>query len=137
MKNRVHIKKTLFVLCFVLLLLINIFSLADAKVYIDITSPTWIEIPISISAFGSDDAKTVEEVVKNDLYLTGIFSDVDPSVKGAEMVIDVADDGAGLDYERIRNIAIERGLLSEHESPDNQSLAGYRVIHARSTIPAR
>jgi len=52
---------------------------------------------------------------------------------GNNVVVSCSDDGAGLDYERIRNIAIERGLLSEHESPDNQSLAGLILQSGFST----
>lgn len=53
--------------------------------------------------------------------------------EGNNVVVKCSDDGAGLDYERIRNIAIERGLLSEHESPDNQSLAGLILQSGFST----
>lgn len=81
------------VIIFTALLVVFGLSSADAKVYIDITSPNWREIPISISAKGSDEAETLQEVVKNDLYLTGIFSDVDPSLLGAEITIDIKVEG--------------------------------------------
>ena len=53
--------------------------------------------------------------------------------EGNNVVVSCSDDGAGLNYERIRNIAIERGLLSEHESLDNQSLAGLILRSGFST----
>ena len=40
--------------------------------------------------------------------------------EGSEMVIDVADDGAGLDVERIRSKARERGLLTDASVSDAQ-----------------
>ena len=40
--------------------------------------------------------------------------------EGSEMVIDVADDGAGLDVERIRSKARERGLLADASVSDAQ-----------------
>jgi len=43
--------------------------------------------------------------------------------EGNSIVVDCSDDGNGLDYERIREVAISKRLLSEHDRPDNQSLA--------------
>jgi TolB protein len=87
------VKKIILAALFILLCT----SSADAKVYIDITSSNWREIPISISAKGNEEAKMVEEVVKNDLYLTGIFEDVDPILLGAEIKIEIeVESGDGL-----------------------------------------
>jgi len=43
--------------------------------------------------------------------------------QGNSVVVDCADDGIGLNYDRIRNTAVKRGLISDQESPSNQSLA--------------
>ncbi len=97
MKSRGVVKEIPLILFIVFLLVMIGLPSAYAKVYIDITSPNWREIPISISASGSDEAKTIEDVVKNDLYLTGIFSDVDPSLLGAEIKVEMQiESGAGI-----------------------------------------
>lgn len=45
------------------------------------------------------------------------------SQEGNEIVIDMVDDGAGLDFERIRNKAIEQGLLAPDLHPEETALA--------------
>ena len=42
--------------------------------------------------------------------------------EGNNVVVNCADDGSGLNYERIREVAIRKGLLSDREPTDNQSL---------------
>ena len=51
------------------------------------------------------------------------------SQEGNEIVIDMADDGAGLDFERIRSKAVEQGLLAPDEHPDEASLTNL-IFHA-------
>ena len=43
--------------------------------------------------------------------------------EGNSVVVDCADDGVGLNYDRIRDTAIKHGLISEQEAPNNQVLA--------------
>ena len=43
--------------------------------------------------------------------------------QGNNVVVNCSDDGRGLDYDRIRAIAIERGLLPADDARDNESLA--------------
>jgi len=43
--------------------------------------------------------------------------------QGNSVVVDCADDGRGLNYERIRSTAIRHGLIDEQDSPTNQALA--------------
>ena len=43
--------------------------------------------------------------------------------EGNEIILSFSDDGAGLDFERIRTHAIEIGLLSANETPDSGILA--------------
>ncbi|MBO8043148.1 hybrid sensor histidine kinase/response regulator, partial [Pseudomonas aeruginosa] len=42
--------------------------------------------------------------------------------EGSEIVLEVADDGAGLDHEAIRRRAIDRGLLAADAQPNEQEL---------------
>ena len=51
------------------------------------------------------------------------------SQEGNEVVIDMVDDGAGLDFERIRSKAIEQGLLASDQYPDEAALTDY-IFHA-------
>ncbi|MBA3903528.1 MAG: hybrid sensor histidine kinase/response regulator [Rhodocyclaceae bacterium] len=51
------------------------------------------------------------------------------SQEGNEVVIEMTDDGAGLDYERIRNKAIEQGLLAPDQHPDEATLTNF-IFHA-------
>jgi len=43
--------------------------------------------------------------------------------QGNSVVVDCADDGMGLNYERIRSTAVRHGLIDEQDSPSNQALA--------------
>jgi chemosensory pili system protein ChpA (sensor histidine kinase/response regulator) len=43
--------------------------------------------------------------------------------QGNSVVVDCADDGVGLNYERIRNTAIRHGLIDAQDTPSNQALA--------------
>jgi chemosensory pili system protein ChpA (sensor histidine kinase/response regulator) len=49
--------------------------------------------------------------------------------EGNEIVVSIADDGAGLDFPRIRSRAIENGLIAADANPDEASLAQL-VLHA-------
>ena len=51
------------------------------------------------------------------------------SQEGNEVVIDMVDDGAGLNFERIRNKAIEQGLLAPDQPPDEAALTDF-IFHA-------
>ena len=43
--------------------------------------------------------------------------------EGNNIVVNCSDDGKGLDYERIREVAVDKNLLSEHEPADQHTLA--------------
>lgn len=92
---------TLQVFIFLSLLFIlhsSFIGVSHAKVYLDITSPGQRKIPTSLTHKGTSDAAVIEEIVKNDLYFTGIFSDVAPDVPGAEIRIEIeAQASEGLD----------------------------------------
>jgi TolB protein len=62
---------------------------SHAKVYIDITSPAFRKLPLSIHSSGSTEAKKISEIVYDDLELTGIFDLIDPEIPGAEMKVNI------------------------------------------------
>jgi chemotaxis protein histidine kinase CheA/ActR/RegA family two-component response regulator len=43
--------------------------------------------------------------------------------QGNSVVVDCADDGVGLNYDRIRSTAVRHGMIGEHETPNHQVLA--------------
>lgn len=49
--------------------------------------------------------------------------------EGNNVVVDCTDDGQGLNYDRIRETAIERGLITDQENPDHQALARM-ILHS-------
>ena len=50
------------------------------------------------------------------------------SQEGNEVVIEMADDGAGLNFERIRSKAVEQGLLAPDQNPDETTLTDF-IFH--------
>ncbi len=89
MRKKLRVKSyELKILIFVFSFLIINFSLLTpsySKVYIDITSPAFRKLPLSISYFGPDETKEIAEIVENDLDFTGIFYPIDPDLPGAEI----------------------------------------------------
>ncbi len=55
--------------------------------------------------------------------------------QGTEMVLEVADDGAGLDHEAIRERAVQRGLLAADAVPSTHELDGLVFASGLSTAP--
>ncbi|UCH82414.1 MAG: PD40 domain-containing protein [Nitrospiraceae bacterium] len=78
----------LFFVC-VLYSVFFVLSNADAKIYIDITSPGIRQLPVTVTAKGTARAKELEWIAKADLEATGMFSFVDPDVPGAEIIADM------------------------------------------------
>ncbi len=62
----------------------SLFTLSDAKIYIDITSPALRKLPISFN-FAGEKADEIAGIIKNDLEFTGIFYPVEPNIAGAEI----------------------------------------------------
>ncbi len=58
----------------------SLFTYADAKMYIDITSPSFKKLPIAISEFGGRSGKEVSDVIRDDLDFTGIFLCLDKNI---------------------------------------------------------
>ncbi len=78
-------KLFLFFVC-VLSSVFCVLPIADAKIYIDISSPAIRKLPITVTAKGSAKAKELEWIAKADLEATGMFTFVDPDVPGAEII---------------------------------------------------
>ncbi|MCM2309410.1 MAG: Hpt domain-containing protein [Sulfuritalea sp.] len=63
--------------------------------------------------------------------------------EGNEIVVSIADDGAGLDFERIRRRAIERGLIAPDAEPDQAVLtqlilqSGFSTADEVTTLAGR
>lgn len=63
--------------------------------------------------------------------------------EGNEIVVSISDDGAGLDFERIRRRAIERGLLAADSEPDQTTLtqmilqSGFSTAEEVTTLAGR
>ena len=79
-------KTILFFVC-VLCSVLCVLSLADAKIYIDISSPGIRQLPISIYTSGHSKGKDIERVIRSDLEFTGMFAFVDPDIPGAEITV--------------------------------------------------
>jgi TolB protein len=74
------------VLCSLFFVLFFVLSVADAKIYIDISSPAIRKLPITVNAKGTVKARELEIIAKADLEATGMFTFVDPDVPGAEII---------------------------------------------------
>ncbi len=63
--------------------------------------------------------------------------------EGNEIVVSIADDGAGLDFERIRSRAVEQGLIAADANPDEAALAqlvlqaGFSTAREVTTLAGR
>lgn len=49
------------------------FFIADAKVYIDVTSPAFTKLPIAIQEITGPSGRDITEIIRNDLDFTGLF----------------------------------------------------------------
>jgi TolB protein len=70
------------VLIFILLLLLftihySLFTIAEAKVYIDVSSPAFKKLPIAIQEFSGSSGKEISDIIRNDLEFTGLFFYID------------------------------------------------------------
>jgi two-component system chemotaxis sensor kinase CheA len=53
--------------------------------------------------------------------------------RGNHIIIEIEDDGRGIDVEKIRKIAVDKGLLEEGHSADEQSVLNFLFLPAFST----
>jgi TolB protein len=77
------------------LFLFSLFTVADARIYIDVASPGVRQLPITIITTGPMQSKEIEWIVKSDLNATGIFEIVDPAIPGAELIVVMDVDMSG------------------------------------------
>ncbi|HXX58378.1 MAG TPA: Tol-Pal system beta propeller repeat protein TolB [Thermodesulfovibrionales bacterium] len=68
-----------FAVCLSLLLFISLRSFAEAKIYIDITSPASRKLPIAIPEFSGPSGREMSDVITDDLDFTGLFLTLDRS----------------------------------------------------------
>ena len=74
-KNRKF--RTVFI-CIASVLMFNLsLFMADAKVYVDITSPAFRKLPIAIQDFKGPYGKEISDIIRNDLDFTGLFACID------------------------------------------------------------
>jgi TolB protein len=52
-------------------------TVAQAKVYIDISSPAFRKLPIAIEEFSGSSGKEISDIIKDDLEYTGLFANID------------------------------------------------------------
>lgn len=57
--------------------LLSLCSYSEAKIYIDITAPSFKKLPIAITEFAGTAGSEVTDIVRADLDFTGIFSSLD------------------------------------------------------------
>jgi chemosensory pili system protein ChpA (sensor histidine kinase/response regulator) len=90
-------------------------------------------------------AHGIEEPAKREAAGKEVFGQVTLSLaqEGNDVVLALADDGAGLNLKKIRERAIERGLLTENDPTDDAHLigmifqSGFSTADAVSTISGR
>ncbi len=108
---------------FIFLLVTGYLSLVTAsyaKVYIDITSPAFRKLPISISYTGTEEAGKVAQIVTDDLDFTGLFYPQDPGTPGAEIKIKIdvlVADQIMADVLVLDMIANETILIKRYNAP--------------------
>ena len=71
--------KATFIILFSFCIVYFTFSLAGAKVYIDISSPAFTRLPIVIQEFPGASGREITDIVRNDLDFTGLFTIINKS----------------------------------------------------------
>lgn len=92
MRKKLKVKEKkifVFILFLLLTFYFSLFTFSHAKVYIDITSPAFRKLPVSISYSGPEELKEISKIVENDLDFTGVFQMIAPEVSGAEVSVKI------------------------------------------------
>jgi len=64
--------------CIIIFFLVfSLFTAAEAKIYIDITSPAIKKLPIAIQEFSGTEGKQIADIIRDDLEFTGFFLSID------------------------------------------------------------
>jgi len=81
MSKTFNVQRSTFNVFFFISLLFTVycllFTLVDAKVYIDINSPAFKKIPIAIQEFSGTSRKEIPDIISDDLEFTGLFVLID------------------------------------------------------------
>lgn len=78
MRNKLIVKVLLFFWLLLFFILVPFTSL-ESKVYIDINSPIFKQLPIAVQEFSGHYGKEISDVVVADLEFTGLFLQINPS----------------------------------------------------------
>ncbi len=130
MRKRVKIKsstlKILIFLCSLFTFHFSLFTASHAKVYIDITSPAFRKLPVSISFTGSAEVKEIAEIVEADLDFTGIFYPIDPEIPGAEIKVEIA---AQVQEEIVADVVVF-DLIENKKTLNKRYTAAKKILRA-------
>lgn len=81
MKGKLQMQNVKYKIIFFIILLFtfyfSFFTYADAKIYIDITSPSSKKLPIAIYDLEGTFGKEISEIIRDDLTFTGLFMYID------------------------------------------------------------
>jgi TolB protein len=99
-----------------------------AKVYIDITSPTFRQLPVSMSSSGHELGKEIVSTVKNDLDFTGIFYFMAPEVPGAEIKGTIEVEVA----EKVRADVVVRDLIENKNVLNKRYSSSGKIVRSLS-----
>jgi len=58
-----------------------------SKIYIDITSPTFRQIPVALEVSGDQAGEEIKEIIQKDLEVTGLVMAVDSQASGTEYIL--------------------------------------------------
>ena len=72
---------------FIVILLLLFPHKGFTKIYIDITSPTFRQIPVVLDVTGDPSAKEIADIIKKDLEFTGLMLAVDSQSAGVEYIL--------------------------------------------------
>ncbi len=104
----------------------SLFTVSDAKVYIDISSPAFRKLPISINYTGPEETREIAEIVKKDLDFSGLFSLIDPDIPGAEIRAEISLESA----EKLTANATVIDLVANKEVLIKKYTASKKILRA-------
>lgn len=139
MKEKLKVKSIKFkVFAFFLVLSFHfsLFTFVDAKIYIDITSPALIKLPISIDSKGAEEAKAVEGIVRDDLFYTGFFTDVAPDIPGAEIRVEIELNEVASPKGKINSSDKIEGIVSVMDAIEDRNILKKRYEAPKDIVRA-
>jgi TolB protein len=97
-----------------------------SKIYIDITSPTFRQIPVALDVSGDPAGEKIKEIIQKDLEFTGLVMAVDSQASGTEYILTgnvESSDKVYVDFS-ITEVAESKKILEKRYK------AGSRIIRA-------